>query len=112
MRKNLWRWLFHRHKPQSCVSRGMAAYLSTTRRREVAFAQDFVDDPLMCDPDIKPKKTAHITRIIETQTRPLPVVDDEAPTQEVPGWHFFVEDTLREVAIDEYATAPMEMLTR
>lgn len=107
MFKRAWRWLFHRHKPQSPVSRGLAAYLSTTWRREAAFAQDFVDDPMMCDPDIRAKKTAHITRIIEMQTRPLPEVDCEAPTQAVPNWGFYVEDTLR-MEVDEYATAPME----
>jgi hypothetical protein len=110
MIKRVWRWLFHRHKPQSCVSRGMAAYLSTTARREAAFAQDFADDPMMCEPDIKPKKTQHITRIIETKTKPLPALDCDAPTLEVDGWQFYVEDTIADV--DRYATAPMEMVTR
>ena len=107
----LWRRLFHRHEQhtQSPVSRGLAAYLSTSWRREAAFAQDFADDPMMCEPDIRSKRTARITRIIETKTRPLPTIDDEAPTQGVPGWQFYVEDTMREIAIDEYATRPMSL---
>lgn len=105
----LWRRLFHRHDPpKRNFSPGITAYLSTNWRWVDAIERDFADDPMMCDPDIRAKKTAHITRIIETATRPLPVVDDEAPTQAVPGWHFYVEDTVR-MEIDEYATRPMSL---
>lgn len=113
---SLWRWLFHLHthpKPAaSGISRGMSAYLSTSWRRDAAFAQDFEDDPMMCDPYMGSRPTVHITRIIYTPTRPLPLVspvDYNAPTEEVPGFGIYQDDTMHVACVDEYATQPMEM---
>lgn len=112
---SLWRWLFHRHEHQptvSGVSRGASAWLFTSSRQREAFAQDFEDDPMMCDPYMGPRPTARITRIIDEQTRPLPLVspvDYNAPTEEVPGFGIYQDDTMHVACVDEYATQPMEM---
>lgn len=67
MLKRAWRWLLHRHQPQpipSGVSRGLAAYLATSARRQAVFDLDMADDPAMCAPAIS-KPTQRITRIID-----------------------------------------------
>jgi hypothetical protein len=80
----LWRRLFRRHKhAQTPISPSMASWLVVSRQYD-AIGAEIKRYPMMCEPDIKPKKTARITRIIETQTKPLPVLDEEAPTQDVP----------------------------
>lgn len=108
MFKRAWRRLFRRHKhSQRPVSPSMASWLVISRQYD-AIGADIKRYPMMCEPDIHTKKTAHITRIIETKTKPLPALDCEAPTLAVPGWQFYAEDTMR-MEIDEYATRPMSL---
>jgi len=105
MRTLLLRWLFQRSKPEIQKMPSWWAHMQqrmgyqegwqsttwTSIRDEVAA------HPEMCDPDVKPKWTAHITRIL---------IDQEETLAEA-HFQWWSGDTIQTVAIDQCATIPM-----
>lgn len=91
------------------VSPSMRAYLTMEHRRAL-IDEELAKYPEMCVPEMPGRLTAHLTRAIEIPTVPLPVVDDEAPTEAVEIYWGYDDPTVAmKRATDQNATIPMDL---
>ena len=95
--RGVWQWLFHRHAPQPTqpapfVSRAMSCWL-VVNRHYTAIEMEIAADPSMCEPDLRTRKTAHVTRILDARTIPI-----------ASPYAFYASETMA----DEHATQPLQ----